>query len=367
MSKILHIGADTYRMDIFPLPVTVETNPMPLDILTSAGKAWLSCEFDRRIYNIPTNAVDGTEMAAVEIPTPAGLYRTTATGPDLPSLMGMSEDIDVDASGNILLAQSGINPYAGPETNLARLLRYNPATDVWQAFMLPYNNAGAVSLLADGDSVSVTCADGLSTAALATTRPHSWLRADTDMPTALGAVNANGLRGWQIVPLTAGTWPAHQVKGPDGRTYITNYFGNSVIAINRTTLAVQNYPLPAGATGPWQIRFDLGGGLWVTCDTSRHLVVLNTTTGIGFAYPTGLSTDERLHSLELISGVFWFTAYSNTTGGRIGRRTAAGVMELSEPLDTLGIDRGCAGIAAEGSTPFVALFGSKAVGRLTKI
>jgi streptogramin lyase len=359
MSVNFSIGSDNYRLDVFPLPAVTDTNPMPLDLVVIGGKVWLGCEFDRRIYSISTSAVDGTVMDAVDIPTTGTPFWTGVFGGQ-PSAMAQCEDIDADAQGNIWLTQRGQCPYAGDEPNLSRLLRYTPTTGKWREWPLPGNNMGACALLVDGTRTWVTTSEPAIGSALCVTRPQSWKG-------AVERFDDDEFGGWRVIPHTP-AFAAHMALGTDGRLYVADYFGNSVTAYNRTTLAAQTYPLPSGSERPWQIFFDLGGGCWVTCDSTRQLAKLTPSTGAWTVYPLGLPTTDGLHSAALVSGAVWFTSYApGGTGGRIGRRTSAGAIELSPELSGLGFPMGASGIAASGSDIWVALFGSKAIGRLTRL
>lgn len=360
------LGSDTYTLDVFPLPATAETNPMPLDLVVSGGKVWLGCEFDRRIYSLPTTATNGTVMTAHEIPAPAEPIFWAGVFGGMPSHMSQVEDIDADAAGNIWLTQRGSAPYAGDALNASRLMRYTPSTGAWRAWALPHNNAGCGGLLVDAQRVWATCGETSVGGALCVTRPLSWWPDHTDPANLDGRWADDELAGWRTIP-HAQSWPAHMAIGADGRIYVTNYFGASVTAYGRTTLAAQVYPLPAGSERPWQVFTDLGGGVWVTCDATRQLAKLNPAAGTWTVYPLGLPTTDFLHSAALVSGAVWFTAYSTGAGGRIGRRNASGTVDLSPPLSDLGFEKGAAGIAANGSEIWVALFGSKAVGRLVKL
>lgn len=359
------IGSDTYTLDVFPLPATAETNPMPLDLVVSGGKVWLGCEFDRRIYSVPTDAADGTMMSAVEIPAPAEpIFRTGVFGGG-PSLMSQVEDIDTDAAGNIWLAQRGTSPTLSDGLNLSRVMRYTPSTGVWKAWTLPYNNAGCGGICLDGPRVWASCGETGVGGAICVTRHLSWLPEYTDPLVPVFAAVDSERNGWRTVQHEP-SWPAHMAVGPDGRLWVTNYFGNSVTAYNRSTMAAQTYALPVGSERPWQLFFDLGGGLWVTCDTTRHLAKLNPAAGTWTVYPLGLPATDFLHSAVLASGTVWFTAYSAGAGGRIGRRLSDGTVQLSPDLSSLGFDKGAAGIVASGSEIWVALFGAKAIARLVK-
>lgn len=375
--KTLHIGSDTYRMDVFPLPAISDTNPLPIDIAIGGGKAWLSCEFDRRIYHVPTTAVDGTTMTAVSIPAPVTPIFRTLVFRDAPTQMSQCEDIDVDANGNVWIAQAGATPYNGGEDNASRVLRYAPATGKWNAYPIPWNNPCCGGVLIDGTRVWTTCGEVATGAALCVTRPMSWMNADTDPTKVNRGAQGTEFGGWQRIPY-AGVWPSHMAISPvDGRLYITNYWGSSVSAVDRTTLAMQTYPLPValpganlmGSRGPWQLVFDAAGALWVTLDYSRELAKLNPTDGTWTIHPTGILPTENPHSLaiETVTGNVWFTAYSHGAGGRIGRRRSNGAVELSEPLDSFGLLTGATGCAFDpAGRLWVALFGSKTVGRLTK-
>jgi len=370
MSHLLNIGADTYRMDVFPLPATAETTPMPLDLCIAGGNVWLGCEFDRRVYSLPIAAVDGATMQAVIIPAPASpLFRIEIFG-DNPSAMGQVEKIAADSSGNLWITQTGSVPYGGIESQRGRVLRHDPAKNTWQAFPLPWNTPGVNGLALHGDQLWISCSGGGKNGCLAVTRPKTWLREQTDPTTFPLPATDTEYGGWRRVDYSP-QWPAHMVNGPDGRLWVCNYWGNSVSAVDRTTFAVQTFPLPSHAwpgKAPWQIAFDLGGGLWVALDGDGAVAKLNPGNGAWAIYPTGLLATEHPHSLVREGGAWWFTAYSATTGGRIGRRTTAGAMELSEQLDTLGYAKGAAGCAIDGSGRlWVALFGSKAIGRLTKL
>lgn len=360
------LGSESWRLDLFPLPVTADTNPMPLDLVVSGGKVWLGCEFDRRIYHVPTNAADGTVMTAVEIPAPAEPIFWSGVFGGMPSQMAQVEDIDADAAGNIWLTQRGSAPYAGDALNASRVLRYTPSTGQWRAWSLPHNNAGCGALLVDGNRVWATCGEPSVGGALCVTRPLSWWPENTEPTDHCPMASEDEFAGWRTIP-HASSWPAHMALGADGRLYVANYFGASVTAYDRTTLAAQVYPLPAGSTHPWQIFADLGGGVWVTCDSTRQLAKLNPANGVWTVYPLGLPTTDFLHSAALVSGAVWFTAYSTGSGGRIGRRNSNGTVDLSPALSDLGFDKGAAGIAANGADIWVALFGSKAAARLVKL
>lgn len=366
MSHTITIGPDSYRMDVFPLPAAASTgaNPQPLDIAVSADRVWLSCEFARHAFSLPLSATDGTEMTSHLVPVPSEVVFRSTISYDLPTDCTCFEDIDIDASGNVWLTQTGQSGYTGENNHFGRVLRYTPATDQWLAYPLPWNKPYPVGVLVDGTRVWTACWAGFSS--LAVTRPSSW-RVEQVAPTSPAWPGTNECGGWSRID--AATGAAHMAIGPDGRLYVTNYNAASVTAYDRTTLAAQTYALPAGSTKPWQITFDPFGAAWVTCDATRQLAKLNPANGVWTVYATGLATTEHTHSLAISAGVVWFTAYTlnGDAGGRIGRRTAAGVMELSEPLDTFGLAKGATGVAVSGANVWVALFGSKAVGRLTKL
>jgi len=372
MSTTLHIGTDTYRLDKFPLPATTETNPAPLDICINNGYAYCSCEFDRKFYRVALNALDNTTCEAIAIPRPSSIFRLTLFNQDNPSLIAAHENVRTDAAGVIWMSECGALPYMGRNLNASRVIRYDPNNSSTEAFSLPFDNAGVVGLYIDGARLWVTCASPQVGAQLLVTRPASWPRSLTSPSSMPGTIpQGTELAGWRSLTLP-GTFPAHMTIGPDGRLWITCYWSNSVLAVNRDTLAIQSYPLPATTLplgrGPWQLTFDLGGGLWVSCDNAREIAKLIPSTGEWIVYPTGCNDNDQVHSLAINGGSIWFTAYGVLSGGRIGRRTATGIMELSEPFDSVGLPKGAAGIAFDYTGAiWISLFGSQAIGRLTKI
>lgn len=365
MSVTFSLGADAFRMDVFPLPASASTgaNPAPLDIAIGGGRAWLSCEFARHVFSVPLAATDGTEMDAHLVPVPSPLaFRSTLFG-DLPTDCTHFEDVDYDPAGNVWFTQMGQNNYGGCEDNRSRVLRYTPATDSWRAYPLPWNGSAACGLLVDGQRVWT--GGYAPNGSLSVMRPLTWSDADTDAA-AFPIVHRDEFGGYRRIDHD-GAGVAHMAVGPDGRLYVTNYLSHTVTAYDRKTLAAQTYPLPSGCERPWQIIFDAGGGCWVTCDTTRQLAKLNPATGNWNVYATGVPAGENLHSLAMSAGVFWFTAYGASTG-RIGRRLTNGTMELSPDLASLGFPKGATGIAIDTTgCIWVALFGSKVIGRLVKL
>lgn len=378
----LAIGPDTYDVAVYPLPATTETNPMPLDLAIGGGKVWLGCEFDRRIYSLDLAATPGTAMTAHTIPTPEGFFRTTVLGNDIPTLQGMVEDIDVDATGDVWVAQSGAPLYAGPHPNYARLLRYTPATDSWLAYALPWRNCGTAGLYVDntdGRGVWVALNDPHCGTTIARTRPGVWTNPDPMQPGI--PVEARG--AWEMMPAPKpGSWPAHIVRGNDGRLYSTLYWGNAVVAWHPDTLAMQVYELPPpsppasgiATRGPWQMAVGVFGAIWIPLDGAAQVAKLDPVTGVFTLYTPGFSAGEHPHSVVLdnVLSYVWISSYTLTTelnaDGRLARRNnSTGEWVFSAPLSSLGYARGAAGLALNGSDLWVALFGAQAVMRLRKV
>jgi streptogramin lyase len=366
------IGSDNYRLDVFPLATFEGSNGSPVDVALTSTHAWVSCEFDRRIYSVPLSAVDGDVPTPVEIPAPAGAFRSTLFGPSLPSDLASCEDIDSDAAGNLWLTQAGQFNQATGHDNLSRLLRYTPATGEWASYPLPYNNGDAVALCVDGPRVWTTSANPQHGAAVCVTRPASWHDPDPLIPQGEQGSERNA---WRVIEY-ARAFPAHAaVIG--GNLWIADYWGNSISKLDRTTFAVTTYALPTapagttvpGTRGPWNLAGDLMGNIWVTLDYSREVGVLNPSTGVWTLNALPISAPEGVHGIAMgPDGQPWVTVYSTGGGGRFARRTVAGAWQVSPGLDTLGLTKGATGGVWDASGRFwCGLYGARAIGRVTKL
>jgi len=383
----LTIGATTYTVDTFPLPIVVDTNPLPLDLALSGSTLWLSCEFDRRIYSVPVSAAPGTTMTGYDVPAAAApMFRVLLQGQDNPSQMTSAERIQATPDGSIWLTQGGTVYYGGAGQEHARVIRRRP-NGTWQAFLIPWNTPGAIGLLVEdnGRRLWVTNANDNAGNAVLETHPLSWTPADTDPTRDLSnppPLGTSAVRGWRTHAITTrNSSPAHIVKGLDGRLYVSLYFANAILAIEPNTGAQQLYPLPPppvglfqNSGGPWQMAVGLSGNIWIAEDAARWLTKLNPTTGVATVYDIApyLNPGEGLHSvcIDLALECIWFTTYSGTgapNAGRIGRLfNLTGVIQVSPPLTTLGYNNGATGIVlGPGGTLWAALFGAKAVARLT--
>lgn len=382
----LAIGADTYQVETFPLPAPKAGNPLPLDLALSPTALWLSTEFDCRIYALPLTAAAGTTLTAHDIPAPAApLFRSTLFGQDNANPLAGAERIAVTMDGSVWVTQMGQGGYGGAEQNLSRLLRRRP-DGRWLSYLIPWNTPEAIGLYVEPNLAMAYVALGSPVAghAIVATQPATWLPSETS-PTLDGSVIATRVgrdtrRGWRVYDLPAAdAHPSHITKGPDGRLYVTAYWGNAIVALDPVTGARQRYDLPAapagaifGSNGPWQMQWDMLGGLYVTGDFGRRLFRLTPQTGAvtttELAPP--LMAGEQVHSLAIQGPAVWWTAYTaqaTTPGGRIGR-VRQGVVEVSPPLSSVGIFGGATGIvAAPNGDLWVALFQSKAVARLRKV
>lgn len=357
------LGTDTYAVDLFPLPVVTDTTPAPLDLVIASGTVWLCCEFDRRIYSLPTSAVAGTPMTAIEIPAPTSpIFRTTLFGLDLPHAISQGgEQIAVGADGSIWVSQGGHNFYTGVGDNWSRIVRRLP-NGTWAAYTLPVNSAGATGFLVDGSQLYVGTS-GLGSNAVYVTRPAAW-HADEIDPTTYPPKSARWSTLLDFGPQLA--MPSHFVRLADKRLAVTLYTDNAVLLIDGTTVTRVTLTAPSK---PWVVKQGPLGGIWVTEDAGLRITRIDPTTlALTSADISGAVTSgERLHSLVFDGFTPWFSTYNQVATGdaHVGRCPSAGTFELSPALPFAA--GGVTGLARDSSgNIWAACFRQKTIARFTK-
>jgi streptogramin lyase len=395
--------ARTYQFQSYPIPPTPGTNAHPLAIAAdNAGRVWDLEEYHLNFQLLAPGAaqVVGLTMPHPEVPP----FAMTMWGDDPSQTSVMGEDVIVDPSGGIWLAQGGSFLYNGVNPNHSRIVNYNPTTQAFRVYNIPGDNNEVNGLTWDvmHDRIWFTENNEGQPAKIASFNPDKVpfdndFNFDASLDTLLCQPGEDDTNCIHEYPLPYHSFQmAHLVLDGTGNVWFTDYWPHAASALGRlhpATGAVDYYPLSYNGLsqnrciglGPWQIAIGPSGevvatlffaGTIVRMSASNFdnpaCVVLDSYGNNPCVQQVTMPVSVQTHSIAYDSGGnLWFANHGNALLAGVGYLKADWSRLVYLPLGPFMARQtfSGAGITIDPVTKdiFVSDYFNQAIGRLTRI
>ncbi len=283
----LPVAIDVFEYTTYPLVPTTGDKEFPLALdVDGAGRVWINAEFHSYLsWLTPASASTAAIARRVAIPQAgdAGIYASNNGVTDVRtdvSLMG--EDLDIASNGDVWFTEGGATLYLGQHRNTSRIVRYQPANNHFDCYVVPTDSAEALAVFVDEANGRIW----YSESSLTYGNAISWFQPETltgdcqwtpygtaPRPPICQAGETIGCHRRYVLPQGLRS-PAHLALAPDGFVWFTEFWGNRISRLDPNTGAIVELPLPPpivrvgpgtyAGSGPWELFFDATGDLWVT-------------------------------------------------------------------------------------------------------
>ncbi len=276
-----------YSYDPTAIPPSFGTNKRELAVaLAPDGTLWFNQEFHLELKALSPEVPPA--YTALEIPQAegAGIFAQAFLGHGRTRISSLGEDIAVAPDGKVWFTQGGANFYEdgapdnGQFYNTSRIVSYDPATDTFDCFNAPIDNAAVQGVLIDDARGMIWYSEGRSRAgAITGFFPNSALSdcffdpySEAERPPVCSDGPLDSCH-WRF-PLPTQSYPAHLALDGAGNIWFTAFFGNKIGRLTPETGEIVELPLPLpivkvgpgsqiDSSGPWELAFDENGDLWV--------------------------------------------------------------------------------------------------------
>lgn len=271
------VPLEVYDLDTYFIPLTKESNSMPIALSTdAAGRVFINEEYNTHafaMYSPTTNTV-----SRVQVPYPAGPGPFAGGGATQTQTSFMGEDTLIDPKGRVWFSLSGAYMYKGTAPNHSRLVSYDPANGSFKIYNLPgdQNEAWGMAWDAPRNRMWVTHNATLGRPAkLVSFNPDNIPYDNTfDFSTSLDHQICSGSGSdancYHEYPLPSKNYMVpHVAVDSAGYVWYTSFWGtgdpatgkNEIGRLNPSTGQITQFPLatPLATEGP---AFYAGSGAW---------------------------------------------------------------------------------------------------------
>lgn len=276
-----------YSYAAVEIPNAVGTQDPPLAVaVTPDGALWFNQEFHLELKALSTDVPPAYTALAIPQAEGAGIFASTLFDVDHRSrITNLGEDIAVGADGRVWFTQGGANfyPEDGAYLNTSRVVGYDPATDIFECYNAPIDNAAVTGVLVDEQRNMIWYSEGNveNGNAIAGFVPNGTLSNcffDPYGEEPRDSICTDGPADtchWRFSLPNPHSYPAHLALDDGGNIWFTESFGNRIGRLTPETGEIIELPLPAplvgegpgqlvGSAGPWELAFDDSGDLWVS-------------------------------------------------------------------------------------------------------
>ena len=339
-----------YDYSSIPIPASLGTGKRELAVAVAPdGTLWFNQE-----YHLELKALSpGTppEYTAIEIPQAEGdgIFALSLFGDSRSRISGAGEDITVSGDGKVWFTQGGAFSYAGMHFNTSRVVRYDPATETFDCYNAPIDNAEVIGVLIDEprqmiwySEAGTESGNAITGFTLNSTLSNCFFDPYNDDPRdELCSGGPTNACHWRFPLLNQDRFPAHLALDQAGNIWFTKFAGNSIARLTPETGEVIHLPLPPTivregpgiwiGSGPWELTFDESGDLWVseffdatilrvrpsllTSQDCEQLDVNGQNPCIEEILVAGDgSGDATIHTVSVgVNGLIWFSVSNDAT------------------------------------------------------
>ena len=339
-----------YDEFFIPIPASLETNKRELAVAVAPDSTlWFNQEYHLELKTLSPGIPP--VYTAIEIPQAegGGIFASSLFGDGRSKISGAGEDIVVSGDGKVWFTQGGAFAYAGLYFNTSRVVRYDPATETFDCYNAPIDNAVVIGVLIDEprqmiwySEAGTESGNAITGFTLNSTLSNCFFDPYSDDPRdELCSDGPTDSCHWRFPLPNQNSFPSHLALDQAGNIWFTEFSGNRIGRLTPETGEIIKLPLPTPivqqgpgiwiGSGPWELTFDESGDLWVseffdatilrvrpsllTSQDCEQLDGNGQNPCIEEVLVAGDGSDDTtIHTVSIgADGLIWFTVNNDTT------------------------------------------------------